>query len=94
MDAYHGGRGIIRATVKQKNTPENTPLRRRVDLIDERSRLVIRSTWSDAATGIYAFAGIREDLVYAVVSYDPLHDKRAVIADNLTLTNGGVELMP
>lgn len=94
MDAYHGGRGIIRATVKQKNTPVNTPLRRRVDLLDERSRLVIRSTWSDPVTGIYAFAGIREDLVYTVVSYDLLHDKRAVIADNLTLANGGVELMP
>ena len=94
MDAYHGGRGIIRATVKQKNTPVNTPLRRRVDLIDERSRLVIRSTWSDTVTGIYAFSGIREDLVYTVVSYDLLHDKRAVIADNLTLANGGVELLP
>lgn len=94
LDVYHGGRGVIRATVKQKNTPVNTPLRRRVDLIDERSRLVIRSTWSDPVTGIYAFSGIREDLVYTVVSYDLLHDKRAVIADNLTLANGGVELMP
>lgn len=92
-DVYHGGRGVIRSTVKRKNTPADTPLRRRVDLIDERSRLTIRTTWSDAVTGNYEFRGVREDLVYSVVAWDHLHAYRAEMADNLTLANG-VELMP
>lgn len=93
-DVYHGGRGVIRSTVKRKNTPADTPLRRRVDLIDERSRLTIRSTWSDAITGNYEFLGVREDLAYTVIGYDHVHNYRAVVADNLALANGGVELMP
>lgn len=94
QDVYHGGRGLIRSTVKRKNTPADTPLRRRVDLIDERSRLTIRTMWSDAVTGNYEFLGVREDLVYSVVAWDHLHTYRAEMADNLTLANGGVELLP
>lgn len=81
MDAYHGGRGIIRATVKRKNTPENTPLRRKVLLIDEASNLVIRKMWSDSVTGAYEFLGIREGRKYTVLSYDYTNTYRAVIAN-------------
>lgn len=88
------GIGRVRGTVKLKNTPVNTPLMRRVRLIRERDGLQVRETWSDPITGEYDFQYIDELQTWTVVSYDHAHDKRAVIADNLTLANGGVELMP
>lgn len=87
------GIGRVRGTVKFKNTPVNTPLKRRVRLIREYDGLQVRETWSDPVTGIYDFTYIDELQTWTVVSYDYAHDKRAVIADNLTLANGGVELM-
>ena len=83
FDAYNGGIGIVYGTVKEKGTPANTPLRRRVVLIDERSRIAIRETWSDAATGNYEFRGIKEGVPYTVLSYDHPHNYRATVADNL-----------
>lgn len=82
-DVEFGGAGRIFGTVKEKNTPANTPLRRRVVLIDERSHLAIRETWSDSETGYYEFRGVREGVPYTVLSYDHLHNYRAVAADNL-----------
>lgn len=69
-DVYNGGWGIVAGTVKQKGTPVNTPLRRKVVLIDEQSRLVIRETWSDAITGAYEFRGVKAGVPYTVLSYD------------------------
>lgn len=89
MDVQHGGQHRIAGTVKEKGNPTNVPLRRRVLLLDERSQLVIRETWSNAATGAYAFAGIRGDITYTVMTFDSAKNYRAVIADNLT-----PELMP
>ena len=80
-DAYHGGVGRIYGTVKEKHTPDNTPLRRRVLLIDERSHLTIRETWSDAATGAYEFRGVKMGVPYTVLSYDLADGQRAVVAD-------------
>lgn len=88
------GNGRVAATVKLKSDPANKPLRRRVRLVRESDGMVVRETWSDSLTGAYAFEGLRTDYVYSVISYDHLHDKRAEIADGLTLENGGVELMP
>lgn len=88
------GIGRVRATVKLKNTPVNTPLKRRVRLIRECDGLQVRETWSDPVTGIYDFTYIDELQTWTVVSYDYAHDKRAVIADGLSLANGGVRLMP
>lgn len=85
-DMYYGGLGTITGTVKEKNTPANTPLRRRVLLIDEASRMTIRETWSDAATGNYEFRGVKQGVKYTVISYDHLHNYRAVIADNQDAT--------
>ena len=82
-DVYNGGWGVVLGTVKQKSTPVNTPLRRRVVLIDEQSRLVIRETWSDAVTGNYEFRGIKLGVPYTVLSYDHTHGYRATVADNL-----------
>lgn len=82
FDAYNGGVGSITGTVKEKGTPANTPLRRRVLLIDERSRITIRETWSDAVTGNYEFRGVREGVPYTVLSYDHTSAmERAVVAD-------------
>lgn len=83
FDAYHGGTGIVYGTVKEKNTPANTPLRRKVWLMDERSGLVIRETWSDAATGAYEFRGIKQGMPYTVLAYDHEHNYRAFAGDNL-----------
>lgn len=83
-DMEFSGNGRIADTVKEKNTPVNTPLRRRVRLFRDIDGLMIRETWSDAATGAYSFQCIDERYTYSVVSYDHLGNYRAVIADHLT----------
>lgn len=81
-DMANGGTGRIYGTTKEKNTPANTPLSRRVWLVDERSQLVIREAWSDAATGAFEFRDIATGRPYTTISFDHLHNYRAVIADN------------
>lgn len=81
-DMADGGRGQIVGTVKEKSTPTNVPLRRKVRLFHELSGRFIRETWSDD-TGNYAFTGIDPTQRYTVVSYDYLQNYRAVIADNI-----------
>ena len=85
-DVEFGGDGVIAGSIKEKNTPANTPLRRRVLLIDERSRITIRETWSDAVTGNYEFRGVKQGVKYTVISYDHLHNYSAVIVDNQDAT--------
>lgn len=87
------GIGRVRGTVKEKGTP-NAPLKRRVRLVRERDGLCMREAWSDPLTGEYDFKYVDELQTWGVVGHDHLHNYRAVIADNLTLANGGVELMP
>lgn len=82
------GIGRVRGTVKEKATP-NAPVHRKVRLIRERDNLLIREVWSDRATGEYDFRYVDEAQTYTVLSYDHLHNYRAVVADNLT-----PELMP
>ena len=79
-----GGNGKIVGTVKEKGTPENTPVWRRVRLYDERSGLLVAETWSDPVTGAYAFNNIKRDAVYFVLAFDHTGDYRGVVADNLT----------
>jgi hypothetical protein len=74
----------IVGTVKEQSTPANVPLKRRVRLTNERDGALLQETWSDPVTGAYTFTYIPGDLAYTVVSYDYLHNYRAVIADNLT----------
>lgn len=83
-DMEFAGNGKVTGTVKEKNTPANTPLRRRVRLVREIDGLQIRETWSNASTGAYEFLQIDERHKYSVISYDHLANYRAVIADNLT----------
>lgn len=87
------GIGRVRGTVKEAGTP-TSPVFRRVRLIRERDGLLIREAWSDKVTGAYDFIYVDELQTWTVVSYDHNHNYRAVVADNLTLANGGVELMP
>lgn len=89
LDIYDGGQGRITGTVKEKNTPTNTPLKRRVVLLSMPGSRAIRETWSDPVTGVYEFTDVAMDRVYTVVSYDHTGIYRGVVADNLT-----PELMP
>jgi hypothetical protein len=80
-------RGLARLSgirKKQKHLPADSPVARQVFLLDQKSHIVVRATWSDATTGAYAFSGLNTDIAYAVVAYDYLHNYRAVIADHLT----------
>lgn len=82
FDAYNGGIGIIYGSTKEKHTPANTPLRRKVLLMDEGSQIVVRATWSDAVTGAFEFRGVKEGVTYTVLSYDHTGAYRAVVADH------------
>jgi hypothetical protein len=82
-DLEDGGLYRVSGTVKEKSLPDNHPLRRRVRLVIETSGRIIREVWSDAVTGNYTFDGIRGDYKYTVISYDHLHNYRAIIADNV-----------
>lgn len=84
LDLEDGGRFYIENVVDIFNSPDNIPVSRRVVLMDERSRRIVRQTWSRASDGFYRFDNIRGDRAYSVVAYDHLHNYRAVIADNLT----------
>lgn len=93
-DTEHAGRGLIAGSVKVKHLPVDTPVKRRVRLINERSGLFVRETWSDAVTGDYRFEWIDESATYTVISYDHTDaHRRAVVADGLNLANKGVELI-
>ena len=82
-DTEFGGAGRISGTVKRDADPTDVPLHRRVRLHREVDGLMTRETWSDATTGAYRFDGINEAYKYTVITYDHLHDYRAVIADNI-----------
>lgn len=84
FDLWDGGLGEIVSTVKVDSTPSDLPRRERVLLLRERDGRVIRATHSDAVAGEYAFRFIDPTQKYSVISHDHTHDKRAVIADNLT----------
>lgn len=83
-NTYQGGGGRVAGTVKEKNLPVNTPLRRRVQLIDEGTRLLVRELWSDALTGAYSFDYVDPTRKYTVLAYDYAQNYRAVLADNIT----------
>lgn len=85
LDLQDAGKYRIYGTTEVDATPVDVPLRRRVQLYNQRDGRLVRETWSDAATGAYRFDHIRggDDTRYFVVAFDHTGDKRAVIADNL-----------
>ena len=80
------GTGRIAGTVKEKNSPANTPLARRVVLLRDIDAQVIAETISDPVTGAYEFTRLREGLKYTVLAFDHQHNYRAAVADNLEPT--------
>jgi len=81
---YHHGGARISGTVKEKGVAVDVPVKRRVLLFDERANVVVRETWSDAATGAYAFEYLNPTIRYLVIAYDHQQNFRATVADNLT----------
>jgi hypothetical protein len=77
------GKAVISGTVKEKNTPANTPLRRQVVALIEPSMEIVGSTWSDMTTGAYTIGGLDPNYRYTLIAYDYAHNYRAVIADNM-----------
>lgn len=83
LDIHDAGRGRIIGTVKEKGSPSNIPLKRRVVLLSMPGSRVIRETWSDPVGGGYEFSEIAMDRRYTVISYDHTGIYRGVVADNL-----------
>lgn len=81
-ETFDAGEFQIVGTTKNKATPSNLPVARRVRLHEQISGRLVRETWSDAS-GAYSFNGIRLTTYY-VVSFDHTGGFGGVIADNLT----------
>lgn len=71
-DAYYGGKGFIKNTVKLNLTP-NIPAKKLVMLQDIKSGIIIRETWSDPITGEYEFKFINEFNFYNIIAQDHLY---------------------
>ena len=82
-DVEHGGPGTIYGTTKTKGTP-NLPTKARVVLLHQRSKLPVRETWSDPATGAFAFAGIDTAQQFLTLAEDAAGNFRPVAANLLT----------
>ncbi len=82
-DVYDGGTGRVSGTTKVKGTPDYA-VHRKVRLHRELDGRLIREQWSDPTTGAYSFDNVDATIKYTVVTFDYLHNFRAVIADNLT----------
>jgi len=72
----------IIGTTKNTGTPP-TPVRRRVRLHEQCSGRIVRETWSDATTGAYTFAGLRQTLYY-VTAFDHTGTYGGVIETDVT----------
>lgn len=81
-DVQDGGTGRVSGTVKETGAPADVPVHRKVRLLEETGGRTIRETWSDPVTGYYEFNDLSRAQKYTVISYDYLHNYRAVIADN------------
>lgn len=82
VNLYYHGTGSIVGTVKLAGTPVNTPLRRRVQLIDQRTSQVVAETWSTEA-GDYQFNRLNTSRQWTVMAFDWKNQLRAVVSDNL-----------
>ncbi|WP_157755101.1 hypothetical protein [Variovorax boronicumulans] len=86
-------RGRVRGVVLMHVGGVNKPVHRRVFLIRERDMLMVQQQWSNPTTGAFDFQYVEETETYTVLSHDYLRDKRAVVADGISLANGKLELM-
>lgn len=81
-ETFDGGAFQIVGTTKNTGTPP-TPVRRRVRLHEQSSGRIVRETWSDATTGAYTFAGLRQTLYY-VTAFDHTGTYGGVIETDVT----------
>lgn len=81
-DAEFGGAGRIWGTTKTKGAP-NTPTKARVVLLHQRSKLPVRETWSDPATGAFEFSGIDASQQFITLAEDAAGNFRPVAASRL-----------
>lgn len=77
-DVLYGGRGRISGTVVDK---DSNPLERYVLLLDRRTHLVAKSTWSNP-DGSYTFDWI-DDRLYTILAHDYAGQYNAVVEDNV-----------
>lgn len=82
-DIEHGGAGRIWGTTKTKGTLTNVPTKARVVLFHQRSKLLVRETWSDPATGAFEFVGIDTRQDFLVLAEDAAGSFRPVAASRL-----------
>ena len=75
--------GTIYGSTAIKGSP-NAPVRAKVSLLRARDLLLVQQTWSDPATGTYAFHGLDPAEKYTTLAEYPTGDRRAVAADQLT----------
>jgi hypothetical protein len=93
IDQNVQGIGRVKGTTKDKNTPSNIPVSERVVLLRQRDCMPIRQVWSTPGTGAFSFDYVDETETYTVLSFDHDLNYRAVAASDLTVANGGVELI-
>lgn len=82
-DIEHGGPGTIYGTTQIKGTP-NAPAKARVVLLHQRSKLPVRETWSDPATGYFEFRGVDTSQQFLTLAEDVAGNFRPVAANKLT----------
>ncbi len=75
--------GTIYGSTAIKGSP-NAPVRAKVSLLRARDLMLVQQTWSDPATGAYAFHGLDPFEKYTTLAEYPTGDYRAVAADQLT----------
>lgn len=82
-DAEFGGSGRIFGTTKTKASPSNLPTKARVVLLHQRSKVLVRATWSDPVTGAFAFDGLDVQQEFIALAEDAAGNFRAVAAQRL-----------
>ena len=82
-DVEFGGAGRIFGTTKSKASPSNLPTKARVVLLHQRSKLLVRETWSDPDTGDYSFDGLDLRQEFLALAEDAGGNFRAVAAQRL-----------
>lgn len=82
-DIEFGGNSALWGTTKAKGTP-NVPIKARVVLMHQRSKLPVRETWSDPTTGYFEFRGIDGAQQFLTLAEDAGGAFRPVAANRLT----------
>lgn len=82
-DIEFGGTGRIFGTTKSKANPSNLPTKARVVLLHQRSKLLVRETWSDPLTGDFMFDGLDVQQEFLALAEDAGGNFAAVAAQRL-----------